>query len=199
MSFNINPCKAVLQKTNVSSNDINTINNLCYEITNAYGKAYGSTLKSELDKQCHNLIYEKKCQLGYDPRDPRRRPTPPPIFNQVPHYFPTLLKQTNNPHKAYEECSKLCQNCKYPNDCQAFCQLDYDALEIEHYDNSSNSNKKEHYDSSRSSNSKKEHKKIDYDGYKKSHPVVFFIGYVFVSCLFLLLVWFFISSLIKNR
>ena len=27
MSFNINPCKAVLQKTNVSSNDINTINN----------------------------------------------------------------------------------------------------------------------------------------------------------------------------
>ena len=228
MSFNINPCKAVMQKVKDSNCDINTMNDLCYEISNAYGNVYGLELKSNLDKRCKNLINEQKCIMGKKPIDNPRRPTPPPIFNQVPHFFPALFNQTNNPQKSYEQCSRMCEKSKYPNSCNINCKLDYDALEIENYDDSyyiivDNTDSKncdntltKNYDKTDTKNcdntltknydkiDTKEYdndntdKKIDYDGYKNAHPMVFFLGYAFVTFLFIILVFIFIRILIKK-
>ena len=191
MSFQINPCKAVMQKVKDAKCDINTINELCYSISNAYGGVYGPELKSELDKQCADLITKKKCVLGKDTCG-LRRPVPPPSFNQVPHFFPTLLKQTNNVEKAYNQCCVKCTGGIYENQCRENCKLEADAVVIqqkEGYRENHDGGKKHH---------KHHRKKVDYDGYKNAHPVVFFIGFGSVTIMIVFLVWFFIRGLTKN-
>lgn len=75
MSFQINPCKAVTHKVKDSNCDINTMNDLCYGISRAYGNVYGSDLEKELDQKCADLINEKKCLLGRNSCN-LRRPVP---------------------------------------------------------------------------------------------------------------------------
>jgi hypothetical protein len=183
MSFQINPCKAVMQKVKDANCDINTANDLCYSISNAYGNVYGSDLKSKLNKQCSDLITDKKRVLGKNTCN-LRRPIPPVAFNQVPHYFPELLKQTNDPNKAYLQCCNKCTGNKHENSCRENCKLEASAVE-----------RKEEY--------KKHHKHrkkhIDYDGYKNAHPVLFFIGFALVTLMIVFLVWFFVRSLITKN
>ena len=130
MSFKINPCKAVMQKVKDSNCDINKINDLCYDISNAYGNVYGSELKNKLDKQCADLVTEKKCVLGKTTCN-LKRPVPPPHFNQIPHFFPALLKESNNPQQSYKKCCKMSKNTTYPNSCAELCKLDFDAVETQ--------------------------------------------------------------------
>jgi hypothetical protein len=111
MTFEIDPCKSILNNT-CDDDNINTMNNLCYEISNAYGNVYGSDIQKKLEYKCSQMISDKKKQMGKSDCN-LRRPPPPPIFNQIPHYFPSLLT-SNNPEVAYKKC-----------------KLDADALVIE--------------------------------------------------------------------
>lgn len=126
----ISPCNAVMKRVKNTNCDINTMNDLCYGISSAYGDIHGSELKKELDRQCAELISEKKCVLGKTDCY-MKRPVPPPIFNQVPHFFPKLLKESGNPQKAYNMCCSMCDNTKYPNSCKDKCNLDSDAVVVD--------------------------------------------------------------------
>lgn len=188
MSFQINPCKAVMQEVNDSNCDINTMNDLCYGISNAYGNVYGHVLKSELNQQCADLITKKKCVLGRNTCN-LRRPVPPPSFNQVPHYFPGLLKECNDVGKAYEQCCMKCTGEKYENGCRENCKLEAEAvvnLKKEEY----RENYKHH---------KKHREKIKYEGYKNAHPVVFFLGFGIITLMIVFLVWVFLRALTTKK
>jgi hypothetical protein len=195
MSLQINPCKAVMQKVKDANCDINTINELCYGISNAYGVVYGPEIKSELDKQCADLITKKKCVLGKNTCG-LRRPVPPPFFNQVPHFFPALLKQTNNVEKAYNQCCMKCTGDIYENECLDNCKLEAEAVVIQKKEGYRAVQKEDGYRENPYGKKHHNHReKINYDGYKNAHPVVFFIGFGFVTIMIVFLVWFFMRGL----
>ena len=127
MNFEINPCKAVMKKLASSNCDINTMNNLCYEISRAYGNVYGPKVEKELNKRCVEMITDKKKEMGYTPCY-MKRPSPPPGFNQVPHFFPSLLYETKDPTKAYKKCCEMADKSIYPNTSREYCRLDADAV-----------------------------------------------------------------------
>ena len=59
MTFEIDPCKSVLNNM-LCDNNINTMNNLCYEISSAYGKVYGDETHKKLKYKCtknKNIIF----------------------------------------------------------------------------------------------------------------------------------------------
>ena len=128
MTFEIDPCKSVLNNIIYDDdNNINTMNNLCYEISNAYGKVYGTDTKKKLEYKCSKMISDKKKQMGKSDCN-LRRPPPPPVFNQIPHYFPSLLMETNNKDIAYKKCLDMAKNSLYPNTTSQYCRLDADAI-----------------------------------------------------------------------
>jgi hypothetical protein len=199
MSFEINPCRAVRKKVDISGCDINNMNELCYGISRAYGDVYGPEVRKKLDMQCAELISEKKCSNG-DDLCYMKRPSPPVGFNQVPHYFPALLKESNNPKKAYEICCTKCVNSKYPNSCEENCRTDADAVvkkSNEDFVKKPNEDfVREQYDDKKNDEKSEE---PDYDAYKNAHPFLFFLGYGIVIVMIVILTWIFIRSLITNN
>ena len=197
MSFQINPCKAVMQKVKDANCDINTMNDLCYGISNAYGNVYGPEIKSKLDQQCADLITKKKCVLGKNTCN-LRRPVPPPSFNQIPHYFPGLLKECNDVGKAYKQCCMKCTGEQYDNGCRENCKLEAEAVVL-HKEENKEENKEEYKEEYKENHKHHKHhkhrEKIDYEGYKNAHPFVFFLGFGLVTLMIVFLVWFFIRGL----
>lgn len=171
MSFEINPLKAVLKNLQFSTGDINDINDLCYGISNAYGNVFGSKIKQNLNRKCADLISEKKCS-NYQTDCYMKRPSPPIEFNQIPHFYPKLLKDGNNPHKAYEICCNMCTNTRYSNSCNKNCRVDADAVVLKF-------------------RPKKESQKGVYKNTKQYvNSVVFFAGYGIVIIVIAILIWF---------
>jgi hypothetical protein len=203
MTYEINLCKAVKNHLAHSNCDINNMNNLCYEIATAYGKVYGSDVNNKLRSQCANMISEKKKELGYTDCY-MRRPVPPPIFNQVPHFFPQLLAETNDPDKAYKRCCELANNSRHPITSHEYCKLDADALVIPHKTPKPEPKpSSKQYFTTEEYNHNKEHRhrhrhKVNYEKYAKKHPVSFYIGYTIVIIMILFLVYIFILSLYTN-
>jgi hypothetical protein len=128
MTFEIDPRKSVLNNM-LCDNNINTMNNLCYEISSAYGKVYGDAIHKKLKYKCSKMISDKKKQIGKSDCS-LRRPPPPPIFNQIPHYFPSLLIETNNKDIAYKKCLDMASSSRYPNTTKNYCRLDADAVSV---------------------------------------------------------------------
>ena len=118
-NFKLNPSNAINK-----SNNINTISNLCYEISSAYGKTFGEDVEKNLKSQCSEMISEKKHQMGLTDCY-MKRPAPPPVWNQTSHFFPDLLKTLNDPKKAYTQCCLEANKSKYPNESLDRCKLDY--------------------------------------------------------------------------
>ena len=124
MNFTINPCRAVMLDSSYTSRDINTMNDLCYEISHAYGNVYGANVEKNLNSMCANMMFNNghnNCYL--------KRPSPPPIFNQVPHYYPSLLATTNNSTIAYTKCCEMANKSRYPQTSLIYCRLDHNAIE----------------------------------------------------------------------
>lgn len=194
MGYKIDPCKAIGEKLRDADCDINTMNSLCYGIAKAYGDAYGPELEYKLKKQCQALISDKKCTLGYD-NCYMRRPTPPPIWNQVPHYFPVLFKDCEDVDTAYKKCVSMCGNSNNNIECMENCKLEADSVvkssDIEHYD--------ETYKQKDSGNCGKSDDEPDYEGYKDAHPFVFFMGFGIVVVMIILLVVYFIRGLLTKK
>lgn len=129
MSFKINPCHAInvkINNTNTSKNthgggiNINNMNDLCYGICNAYGNPNGC------DKQCATMLSAKKQMMGKT--DCSLRIPRVPIWNQIPRYFPALLRKTNNVKKAYNQCCAMAAKSIYTNSTRDMCKLDADSI-----------------------------------------------------------------------
>ena len=186
MSFKINPCKAVLEK---GATNINTMNNICYETSSAYGRVYGPEVQKDLDSRCADMIVAKKNSMGKTPCS-LRRPPPPPIFNQTPHFFPELLHKLNDPALAYQKCCEMSQSSSFPNTALENCRLDASAITNSNVENFVNRDNMDHRRHKRS---------IDYQKYAKAHPWEFFIGFASVIILILFFVYLFVKALGKRK
>ena len=112
---------------NLTSCGINNINNVCYDISKAYGKVYGENIENQLNYKCAELVYNKKKEIN--PRLTYIRHLPKPIeWNQNPHYYPELLNKLNDPDKALQTCYSKCLDSKNQNECKLNCKYDNDAV-----------------------------------------------------------------------
>ena len=125
--FTIDLSKSVFYKTLDYDDNINTINDKCYEISNAYGKTFGKDIEKQLNQQCEHIIKQKKHKLNYT-NCYMKKPSRPVIWNQVPHFFPDLLKQYKDPEKAYKLCCQRAENSSFPEEALNHCLLDFMAI-----------------------------------------------------------------------
>ena len=58
--FTIDLSKSFFYKTLDYDDNINTINDKCYEISNEYGKTFGKDIEKQLNQQCEHIIKQKK-------------------------------------------------------------------------------------------------------------------------------------------
>ena len=123
MSFNINPCFSSVK--NSEKLDINSINNKCYEICSAFSDI---TNEQCCKNQCDICIKDTVVEMGRDLCE--FRPAKPPIFVQVPHYFPAFFKETNNVEESLNKCIQTCDNLHINNnECIENCKIDKDAVQ----------------------------------------------------------------------
>lgn len=130
MKYNINPCKACFEKYKNGVCDINNINNCCYETLGAFNgwNSINQFRGSQEVKNCEDCVKQMIYSMGKTPCD--LRIAKPPLFTNVPNYFPELLAKTNNPEKAKVECLNMCSLEKMvPLSCSDRCNTQYSALE----------------------------------------------------------------------
>ena len=181
MSFEINPCQSIAKRFSAANCDINTVNNDCYGICASYGTVYGQQVQKKCEAQCRDMLSRKKKDMGKSDCD-LRRPSPPPIWNQVPDFYAGLLANCGDKKKAYEQCCQMCDSSKYPKSCREKCQLDASAVVTsEPYKHKKNHEIKNNYDKS-----------------TKAPPAPFFIGVFLVVVLISILVYFFLRGLYKD-
>ena len=142
MSFSINPCLAAVNK--FGDCDLNDINNKCYETCAAFAEVVNNTdITDECRKNCQTCVKQSVSSMGRNPC--QLRPAVPPIFNQVPHYFPKILYETKDPVKAFNQCKKMCSaDPMNTYECIDNCKFDASSLvpgcvEKYHYDEQNNS------------------------------------------------------------
>jgi hypothetical protein len=124
MSFNINPCFSSVK--NSEKLDINSINNTCYDICSAFSDV---TNEQCCRNNCDICIKDTVVKMGRDLCE--FRPAKPPVFVQVPHYFPGFFKETNNVEESLNRCIKSCDNLRINNnECIQNCKIDKDAVEV---------------------------------------------------------------------
>lgn len=185
MSFEINPCQSVANRISRSNCDINTVTDDCYGICTSYGNVYGYQVQKKCEEQCRDMISRKKKDMGKSDCD-LRRPSPPPIWNQVPDLYARLLAEYGNKQKAYEQCCNMCDSSRYSKSCKRKCQLDANAVVISEPYKNENKNKPP------------QDKKTNYDNSMKTHPVAFFAGFSLIVVLISILVYFFFRGLYKD-
>lgn len=168
--FKLNPCKACLKKCDIE--DINCINNCCYETQGAFVDAWSlNQIRNSPDaKNCVQCVNNSIKAMGRDNCDMRL--TAAPIFNQVPHYFPNLLKENLNPNKAKSECLKWCETCRYQNECKDNCNTDYDSVEKFKKNDPENPKKTD------KKPDKKIDKKPDKPNYKRTNPISYYTALI---------------------
>jgi hypothetical protein len=134
--MNLNPCKSCIQKFQNDCNgdcNVTDINNCCYETLSAF---YGDSAKTKIEAEnCKNCVLNVLKQEGPFPGGYTfcdKNISPPPIFYQVPHYIPQLLKDGYTPEEAKIKCMMLCDSgaTKYPNECKEYCMTDFNAIEV---------------------------------------------------------------------
>jgi hypothetical protein len=125
MSKLINPCEACLKKYQDGKCDINNINSCCYDtLSSFYGGAMTMNdlrLSKEADN-CSKCVLDKIHSLGKTRCD--LKIDPPPVWNQIPHYFPRLFNQNGDVEKSKQQCLDMCNDNFYPNQCRENCLTD---------------------------------------------------------------------------
>lgn len=132
MNYKINPCHACMEKYKKNNCDINNINNCCYETLAAfYGIPNVNRIRDTKDAEnCVKCLYNQMKNMGRTPCDFQL--APPPIFAQVPHYFPKYLAKSNDIQKAKQLCIQKCNSNIYSEECKENCITDSLAVESYH-------------------------------------------------------------------
>lgn len=122
----IDPCTACQKRYEKGGCDVNNINNCCYDTLAAFTGAQ-NVLNISKVKNCTECVNKyiraagkTTCDLNIDP---------PPLWNNIPHYFPTLLAETGDKDVSLQKCVEKCQGDSLNrNACILNCQTDYDAV-----------------------------------------------------------------------
>lgn len=136
MKYSLNPCDACFNKYKDQGDNVNDINNCCYEIAAAFK---GSTSLNSLQgtdamKSCTECVAKKLKTMGPFPGGQNfctKNINPPPIFSQVPHYLPKLLEKAETLDEAVDKCILQCDNTTYPEACKENCLTDSSAVVVD--------------------------------------------------------------------
>jgi len=177
-NFTINPCLSCHKKFKDGNYDVNNINQCCYETLDAFQGtgSVNSVRRSEAAKNCVECVNNAIKNSGKDPCD--LRISPPALWGNVPHFFPSLLNETKDVKRAGDECKKMCLGTSYPNQCVENCDTDMNAVEM--YDGKEVGEVTE---------KKVTYQKLSSSKYEKSNKMVYYISVVIVIILLLFLVW----------
>lgn len=130
--YKINPCRACEKKLQGTSCNVNTMNDCCYSTLAAFTGATSSNAinNDEAANNCKECVQKVMDGMGVFGRTPcDLKLSAPPLWQQSPHYVPSLLNDGKTPEEARCECIRICRETKYPRECQANCQTDFDAIE----------------------------------------------------------------------
>ena len=135
MSYNINPCKACWQKYKNGDCNINELNDCVVDTSTAFSTfPSNNSLRGNLKGQnWQDCIAQKLAELPYVAGKPRSfcnfQVKTAPRLLQIPHYYPELLEQTQDPEKALKMCHKMCQGERLSETCKETCDCDHNAVE----------------------------------------------------------------------
>jgi hypothetical protein len=131
--YKINPCKACEKKLQRTRCNVNTMNDCCYATLAAFSGATSSNAinNDESANNCKECVQKVMNGMGVFGRTPcDLKLSAPPLWQQSPHYLPSLLNDGKTPDEARNMCMFMCKETQYPNMCMENCQTDYDALEL---------------------------------------------------------------------
>jgi hypothetical protein len=129
MSFDINPCKACLEKYERGVCDINSVNSCVAETAAAFAgiPSTNFTRNTAAGSNWNTCMDKMKASLGRTPCDFRLSMAP--VWVQAPHYFPELLSKLGNPDSAIEKCMVECdKNSNTSGSCKENCLTDFAAV-----------------------------------------------------------------------
>lgn len=134
--FKFDPVIAVQKKWDRVGKEyrgVNMLNSTCFETCGAYSSPNflnSLYVSPDCSKQCVDLVWDWKMKnvVGADGCYPQSY-QPPVLWNNVPHYFPTLLMKTKNKKESLDACIKLCDKKSVDKGtCKEFCITDADAI-----------------------------------------------------------------------
>ncbi len=211
MSFDINPCKACLEKYERGVCDINSVNSCVAETAAAFAGIPSSnfTRNTAAGTNWSTCMDNMKASLGRTPCDFRLSIAP--VWVQSPHYFPELLNNLKNTDVALEKCMVECsKNSNTEASCRENCLTDFAAVvpvvpSKENYvmqktdyslnDVTPTEDEPVEYEPSEEDPSEEDPSEDDspskdnsdeikrYDEARKSHPIVFWFTFCFVLLL----------------
>jgi len=129
MSFDINPCKACLEKYERGVCDINSVNSCVAETAAAFAGIPSSnfTRNTAAGSNWNTCMDKMKASLGRTPCDFRLSIAP--VWVQAPHYFPELLNNIGNADNALEKCMVECDKItNTAGSCKENCLTDFAAV-----------------------------------------------------------------------
>lgn len=130
MSFNINPCKACWEKYKRGDCDINNVNSCVADTAAAFSGIPSNNFirGTNAGENWQNCMKKMMKAQGRTPCDFQLDMAP--VFNQSPHYFPSLLAESRNPQKALSSCMQKCSELRHnPKACMQNCAVDNAAVE----------------------------------------------------------------------
>ena len=145
MSFKINPCKACWKKYENGDCNINTVNSCVTATAAAFAGIPSNNYirDTPADTNWEECMEKMMKSQGRTPCDFQLDMAP--VWNQVPHHFPTLLAEQGNPKNALDKCLQLCgENRLHKNECAQNCTTDFNAIESYVHPTRKNSPKPEH-------------------------------------------------------
>lgn len=137
--YDLNPCKACLDKYKRGKCDINNLNNCCYDTLTAFSGNYSvdGVRRTPQAQNCVQCLKNAMRTLGPFGRTfCDLRLAPPPVFQQYPHYLPDLLQKGDTPDNALRKCLSMCDSSTYPVECAENCITDRNAVvpvEVENF------------------------------------------------------------------
>lgn len=125
---NINPCKACIDKFKNGRCGVHNINDCCYDTLAAFTGSQSVNDIRYVDN-CVDCVQQFLKAEGKTSCDLNIKP--PPIWNDVPHYFPRLLQELDDPDQSLITCKQLCsENDKlHVNKCHENCETDFNAVQ----------------------------------------------------------------------
>jgi hypothetical protein len=156
----INPCRACMQKLSDPDKwSIPAIADCCYStLANFTGTQNVNDIR-DVQNCVDCVVSQLPDAYGFDRNECNLHWKAPPIWNQTPHYFPTLLFDGNTPNDALQKCSIACLDDKYPNECAENCRMDFSAVE------------------GFETKKKTDEKVSSYDDYQKDNPWSFWVAF----------------------
>lgn len=134
--YKIDPVKATCMKYENKNHGIQGINDTCFGICAAFsGTNDVYNMDPECSKSCVNLIEKRKKEIFGVGSCDHQVPYRPVIWQQIPRYIPTLLKNGESKQQSKLKCFSMCEQY-VPNmvsECKESCILDYNAIVDEPY------------------------------------------------------------------